>query len=117
MQGEVNDDDEDDEDVLLVSDWDQDQDGGGMLDDCNDEVVRPSSNRGDHANTDQAIRSTVDTTAAAGNHEDKDADEDVLLVDDYNPDVEEEVEFEVMSSPVANGGGNTGTQEVRHVRE
>lgn len=78
-------------------------------------VDRPSSDN-NHRNTDQSrCDSTAVDKPAIGIQEDdvqEDGEDDVLLVDDYNPDVEEGLEFVEMSSPVAMRSGDMGTQEV-----
>lgn len=96
--------------MLLVSDWDQD--GEDILDNC-DVADRPSSHS-DHGYRDYSRCDSVDTLVVGIQEDDEN---DVLMVDDYNPDVEEEVEFEVLSSPVATGGDETGVQEVRVCKE
>lgn len=79
-----------------------------MLDNC--ETVDGSRSRSDLENTDQTRGDAVDTAAADSRG---DEEEDVLLVDDYNPNVEEEVEFYFMPPPVASGGRDSEAQEVR----
>lgn len=93
--------DDDDEDVLLVSDWDENVEGANVLDHC--EVADGSSC------TDHWIKANLEPgRQPQGGHRRNDPggsaeseDEDVLLVGDYDPDLEERTGLAEMSSPVS----------------
>lgn len=91
---------EEDEDVLLVSDWNQDDE----LDRCEiwDEstVVGHSNNRGIDSAKSNMIDGAINGSERRIAEIDDEEEEDVLLVGDYERDVEEGLEAVVISSAV-----------------
>lgn len=93
-----------DEDVLLVSDWDPDGE------DIFDENFNTSESYGQSRQR-ESVDNLPKPSAVNANEND---DDDVLLVGDYDPQLEEEEFLDL--SPAADEREDTtvGTQEVRH---
>lgn len=98
---------------MLVSDWDENVEGTDALGDC--EVI-DGSRRTDMHHLNETKREpgrhTVERQSEnnlGGNAENE--DEDILLVGDYDANMEEEAGLERMASPVTSP---PGSPEVRH---